>query len=151
VRKKDFLVRAVRGDGLPTRKTFAVEGIGRMQTHIPDGKAILAQIERPYQRSSLFEWLFLHHDEVIAAAAGRRLEWSRLCGEFETAGLTGRHGKPVNAATARKTWQRVRKEHARIEALRAVEPAELERCAGANPRRDARARRRSPDAKTSRG
>ncbi len=122
-----------------------------MQTHTPDGKAILAQIERPYGRSLLFEWLFLHHDEVIAAAAGRRLEWSRLCAEFAKAGLTGADGKPVNATTARMTWWRVRKEYARIEALRAAEPAERERRAGANPRRDARARRRSPDSKTSRG
>ena len=135
----------------PDAKKFAVEGIGTMQTHIPDGKAILAQIERPYGRSLLFEWLFLHHDEVIAAAAGRRLGWSRLCAEFAKAGLTGADGKPVNAITARMTWWRVRKERERIEALRAAEPAERERRAGANPCRDARARRRSPDAKTSRG
>ncbi|HKN28539.1 MAG TPA: hypothetical protein VJY34_11915 [Roseiarcus sp.] len=107
-----------------------------MQIQTRGAKAILAQVERPYERSPLFEWLFEHHDDVIAAAAGRRVEWSRLCGEFESAGLTGRDGKPVNATTARKTWQRVRKEHARVEALRAAERAERERRAAANPRRD---------------
>ena len=38
--------------------------------------------------------------------------------------------------TARKTWQRVRKEKARIDALRAAERAERERRAAASPRRD---------------
>ena len=107
-----------------------------MQTHARGGKAILAQVERPYERSSLFEWLMTHHDEMVAAAGGRRIEWSRLCAEFAKEGLTGADRKPVNAATARKTWQRVRKEHARIEALRAAERAERERRAAANPRRD---------------
>ena len=107
-----------------------------MQTHARGGKAILAQVERPYERSSLFEWLMTHHDEMVAAAGGRRIEWSRLCAEFAKEGLTGADRKPVNAATARKTWQRVRKEQARIEALRAAERAERERRAAANPRRD---------------
>ncbi len=107
-----------------------------MQTHARGGKAILAQVERPYERSSLFEWLMTHHDEMVAAAGGRRIEWSRLRAEFAKEGLTGADRKPVNAATARKTWQRVRKEHARIEALRAAEHAERERRAAANPRRD---------------
>jgi hypothetical protein len=107
-----------------------------MQTHARGGKAILAQVERPYERSSLFEWLMTHHDEMVAAAGGRRIEWSRLRAEFAKEGLTGADRKPVNAATARKTWQRVRKEHARIEALRAAERAERERRAAANPRRD---------------
>jgi hypothetical protein len=89
-----------------------------MQTHIPDAEAILAKIERPYERSPLFEWLFAHHDEVITAAAGRRLEWSELCDLFAKEGLTDAHGKQVNARTARMTWWRVRKEHARIKANR---------------------------------
>ena len=61
-----------------------------MQTHARGGKAILAQVERPYERSSLFEWLMTHHDEMVAAAGGRRIEWSRLCAEFAKEGLTGR-------------------------------------------------------------
>jgi hypothetical protein len=92
-----------------------------MQSQTRGARAILAYIERPYERSPLFQWLLAHHDELIASAGGRRMEWTRFCGTFETAGLTAWDGKPVNAATARKTWQRVRKEDARLEALRAAE------------------------------
>jgi hypothetical protein len=81
-----------------------------MQSQTRGARAILAYIERPYERSPLFQWLLAHHDELIASAGGRRMEWTRFCGTFETAGLTAWDGKPVNAATARKTWQRVRKE-----------------------------------------
>ena len=69
-----------------------------MQTHARGGKAILAQVERPYERSSLFEWLMTHHDEMVAAAGGRRIEWSRLRAEFAKEGLTDADGKPVNAS-----------------------------------------------------
>jgi hypothetical protein len=93
----------------------------------------LDRVERPYERSKLFEWLLTHHDAFIGASGGRRKEWRRLCGQFEREGLVGRDGKAVTATTARKTWQRVRKEKARIDALRA---AERERRAAANPRRD---------------
>ena len=99
-------------------------------------RAILDQVERPYERSRLFEWLFGHHDEVVSSSGGRRMEWRRLCSRFESEGLVGRDGKPVSATTARKTWQRVRKEKARIDALRAAERAERERRAATNPRRD---------------
>ena len=51
-------------------------------------------------------------------------------------GWSARDGKAVSATTARKTWQRVRKEKARIDALRAAERAERERRAAASPRRD---------------
>ena len=99
-------------------------------------RAILDRVERPYERSKLFEWLLTHHDAFIGASGGRRKEWRRLCGQFEREGLVGRDGKAVTATTARKTWQRVRKEKARIDALRAAERAERERRAAANPRRD---------------
>jgi hypothetical protein len=96
----------------------------------------LAQVERPHERSKLFEWLLAHHDEVISASGGRRMEWRRLCGQFESAGLVDRDGKAVNATTARKTWQRVRKGKASIDALRAAERAERDRRAATNPRRE---------------
>jgi hypothetical protein len=66
-------------------------------------------------------------------------------------GSDGRGWEAGQAITARMTWRRVLKEYARIEALRAAEPAERERRTGANPRQDARARARSPDAKASCG
>jgi hypothetical protein len=49
-------------------------------------RAILAQFERPYERSKLYEWLLAHHDEVIRASGCRRMEWRRLCGQFERRG-----------------------------------------------------------------
>ena len=45
-------------------------------------------------------------------------------------------GNAANARTARMTWWRVRKEKARIDALRAAERAERERRAATNPRRN---------------
>ena len=107
-----------------------------METQARGARAILAHVERPYERSRLFEWLLTHHDEVISSSGGRRIELRRLCGRFESEGLVGRDGKAVSATTARKTWQRVRKEKARIDALRAAERAERERRAATNPRRD---------------
>jgi hypothetical protein len=135
-RKRRFLfarvARRLDRDAEPT----GVERIGSMETQARGARAILAQVERPYERSKLFEWLLAHHDEVIRASSGRRMEWRRLCGQFESAGLVGRDGKAVSTTTARKTWQRVRKEKARIDALRAAERAERERRAAASPRRD---------------
>jgi hypothetical protein len=107
-----------------------------MQT-VPRGRgSIIDRVEMPYQRSKLFEWLLAHHDEMVAASAGRRVEWRRLCAEFAKEGLTDGEGNPANARTARMTWWRVRKEKARIDALRAAERAERERRAATNPRRD---------------
>ena len=108
-----------------------------MQTQTRNARMILSRVQRPYERSPLFEWLMSHHDEMVAAAGGRRLEWSRLCADFAREGLTGADGKPANARTARMTWWRVRKEKVRVDALRAAEGAERERRAAENPRRDA--------------
>ena len=101
-------------------------------------RAILAEIERPYERSRLFEWLLTHHDEVVISAGGRRMEWRRLCGRLESEGLVNRDGKAVTASTARKTWQRVRKEKVRLDALRAAERAERESRAATNLSRPSR-------------
>jgi hypothetical protein len=107
-----------------------------MQT-VPRGRgSIIDRVETPYQRSKLFEWLLAHHDEMVAASAGRRVEWRRLCAEFAKEGLTDGEGNPANARTARMTWWRVRKEKARIDALRAAERAGRERRAADNPRRN---------------
>jgi hypothetical protein len=107
-----------------------------MQT-VPRGRgSIIGRVEMPYQRSKLFEWLLAHHDEMVAASTGRRVEWRRLCAEFANEGLTDGDGNPASARTARMTWWRVRKEKARVDALRAAERAERERRAAASPRRD---------------
>ena len=99
-------------------------------------QAVLERIARPNTRSSLFWWLLEHHDAVVQSAEGRRQDWKGLCATFESEGLTDLDGNPANARTARMTWWRVRKEKARIDALRAAERAERERRAAASPRRD---------------
>ena len=107
-----------------------------MEVGTRGARAIWDRVERPYERSKLFEWLLAHHDEFIRAWGGRRMEWRQLCADFAKDGRTDARGNPVSATTARKTWQRVRKEKARIDALRAAERAERERRAAASPRRD---------------
>ena len=56
--------------------------------------------------------------------------------EFVGLGITLADGRPVKPATARITWQRVRKEVVRVEERRARERAERERRAATNPRRN---------------
>jgi hypothetical protein len=107
-----------------------------MQMALRGRQTLIGRVETPHQRSKLFEWLFAHHDEMVAASAGRRVEWRRLCAGFAEDGLTDGAGNPPNARTARMTWWRVRKEKVRVDALRAAERAERERRAAANPRRD---------------
>jgi hypothetical protein len=56
--------------------------------------------------------------------------------DFVGLGITLADGRPVKPATARITWQRVRKEVVRVEERRARERAERERRAATNPRRN---------------
>ena len=98
-------------------------------------RAILDRVERPYERSKLFEWLFAQHDEMALRQQKRRVEWGLLCVDFARDGVTDGRGNPPNARTARMTWWRVRKEKARIDALRAEERAEREARREADPRR----------------
>lgn len=91
-----------------------------MQPQGHSEEAILKKVEQPYERSALFHWLMCNYDRVVASAGGRRLEWTILCGEFAKEGLTDMTGKPPRPATARKTWQRVRKEKRRLEERRAA-------------------------------
>ena len=94
---------------------------------------ILNGIARPKTRSSLFWWLFDNHAAIAQRAEGRRFDWTELCTTFRDQGLTDLDGKAPTVRTARMTWWRVRKEHARIEALRAAERAERERLGGGEP------------------
>ena len=72
--------------------------------------AVLQAITRGPQRSSLFYWLYDHHDALVEAVAGRPIRWAPLCREFADLGLTDRTGKPASPAIARKTWRTVRRE-----------------------------------------
>ena len=50
--------------------------------------AVLQAITRGPQRSSLFYWLYDHHDALVEAVAGRPIRWAPLCREFADLGLT---------------------------------------------------------------
>jgi len=69
---------------------------------------VLDLIERGPLRSSLFYWLVDHHDEIVQAAAGKRISWDALIYRFEALGLTDRSGKPASAKTAEQTWRRAK-------------------------------------------
>ena len=71
---------------------------GRRQT-----KAILKAIARGEDRSSLFWWMVEHHDEILAAAEGRRIQWGTFCTEATRLGLTDTKGKPPTTRNARET------------------------------------------------
>ena len=79
------------------------------------------RVARPGWRSPLFWWLVEHHDALRRneAETGRGVPWRGLCVEFVGLGITLADGRPVKAATARITWQRVRKELVRVEERRA--------------------------------
>src|SRR5208337_2429000 len=99
----------------------------RMRNQAAKTDVILNAIARPKTRSSLFWWLFDNHSAIAQRAEGRRFDWTELCTTFRDQGLTDLDGKAPTVRTARMTWWRVRKEHARIEALRAAERADRER------------------------
>jgi hypothetical protein len=51
-----------------------------------------------------------NYAEFTRALEAERPSWEALCAEFADAGLIDRTGKPPSTATARKTWERVRKD-----------------------------------------
>jgi hypothetical protein len=85
-RKRRFLFARVARRLDRDAEPIGVERIGSMEIEARGARAILAQVERPYERSRLFEWMLAHHDEVIGASGGRRIEWRLLCDQFESAG-----------------------------------------------------------------
>src|SRR5271166_5225990 len=111
------------------------KGEGRRARH---HERLLAMVARSPFRSPLFWWLFEHHDALAVEAAGSRvgLPWSRLCSGFAEAGLTAVDGTAVKPETARKTWQRVRKEKARLRAQEAEAEAERALRRAQDPRRN---------------
>ncbi len=82
--------------------------------------AVLNTIARGPERSSLFYYLYDNHDEIVRASAGRRIRWEPLAADFSNLELTDGDGKPATAATARKTWGKVRNEVRKQRALRAT-------------------------------
>jgi hypothetical protein len=72
-------------------------------------KAILKAIARGEDRSSLFWWMVEHHDEILAAAEGRQIQWGTFCAEVARPGLTDTKGKPPTTRNARQTWRQARR------------------------------------------
>jgi hypothetical protein len=99
---------------------------------------VLKGVARPAWRSALFFWLIEHHDALRQneAETGRGVPWRELCVDFVGLGITLADGRPVKPATAKRTWQRVRKEVVRVEERRARERAAIEARRAADPRRN---------------
>jgi len=94
----------------------------RMARQKRDTKAILEVIERSGDRSDLFWWMVEQHDEIIKKANGKRINWPSLCAEAARRGRMDRLGQPPSVMTAKKTWQRARKEVEKARAVKAAEP-----------------------------
>ena len=94
-----------------------------MSTKDSAQKQILREMSQSSARSPLFWWMCEHHDEILEAAAGRRLSWRHLLARFKEAGLTDLAGRQPSPSNARKTWLRARREVARLRDLRAAKPA----------------------------
>ena len=84
---------------------------------------ILNAIARSSERSSLFWWLSDQHDEILAAAAGRRIQWAPLISRFAELDLRDGEGKPVTARTASDTWAEVKRTIAERQAMKAAAQA----------------------------
>ena len=111
------------------------DGVKRAEASRQSKKSIeevLKRVARPAWRSPLFWWLIEHHDALRQneAETGRGAPWRELCVDFVGLGITLADGRPVKPATAKRTWQRVRKEVVRVEERRARERAERERLGG---------------------
>jgi hypothetical protein len=83
-----------------------------------DIDAVVKAVTRPNERSTLFRWLYEHHDELVEAVKGKRIIWRAFCALFADAGLVNGNGRTPTERTARETWYRVRREVARQAAIR---------------------------------
>ena len=92
-------------------------------------KDILSVLKRSEMRSTLFWWMLDHHDELLAAGAGRRVRWPQLCATFTTLGLTDGCGNTPSSLVARRTWHNVRLFAAKVRAAGAVAPSRMGRLA----------------------
>jgi hypothetical protein len=101
-------------------------------------RAVVTEITKSSERSPLFWWLVEHHDELVAASRGRRMQWDALCIRFAESGLTDSTGKPPTAATARRTWHRARHMVAEGRQLQATEATKPKRVGATPPSRISR-------------
>ena len=107
-------------------------------------KAIVGELARSSERSSLFWWMVEHHDALAGASGGRRIRWQPLCQKFAALGLTDGTGKPANEKTAGETWLRARTEVARQRKDRAKAEAEMFPTLRPIPTQHARQQDRAP-------
>lgn len=68
--------------------------------------------------SPLFRWLRANHDAFAELVDGARPSWAAIAAAFAEMGITQPDGTPINAATARHTWWRCRKDVATRRAKR---------------------------------
>ena len=106
------------GEGSRKPESAKRAGLGR--------EAVIAAAHRSPRRSSLFWWLFDHYDELIEAKGLSALgfPWKSMCAGFFELELSLVDGAAITPERASKTWQRVRKEKARLAALEAKADAE---------------------------
>jgi hypothetical protein len=106
------------GEGSRKPESAKRAGIGR--------EAVITAAHRSPRRSSLFWWLFDHYDELNEAKGLSALgfSWKSMCAGFVELELSLVGGAPITAERASKTWQRVRKEKARLAVLEAKAEAE---------------------------
>ena len=71
-------------------------------------RAVVREISQSADRSTLFWWLVTHHDDLVEAGDGRRLQWVALSA-LRGARVDGPDWKPASEEVARLTWHRVRK------------------------------------------
>jgi hypothetical protein len=86
------------------------------------GKGVLDAIDRSVSlrsRSLLSAWMRENHDAFQARLDARIPDWKVLTDLFSDAGLTDRYGKKPKPESARKLWQRIKKE---IELERSKKP-----------------------------
>jgi hypothetical protein len=134
-------MRQSRREGAPMTGDDEKDGAKRVEPARPSKKSteeVLKRVARPAWRSPLFWWLVEHHDAVRRdeAETGRGVPWRELCVDFVGMGITLADGRPVKPATAKKIWQRVRKEVVRVEERRAQERAEREARRAADPQQN---------------
>ena len=77
-------------------------------------KALLRELSRSSERSSLFWWMVENHDLLAGAAGGKRIRWKPTCAYLEQLGLRDADGNPPTERTARETWSRARAEVKRL-------------------------------------
>jgi hypothetical protein len=101
-------------------------------------EAAIAVAGRSPRRSSLFWWLFDNHDDLIEAKgfSGLGFAWKSMCPLFVELDLSLVGGAPMTPEGVRKTWQRVRREKARLRVLEAQAEAERAIRRAHDPRRN---------------